>query len=186
MAKLIHIVVACAENRVIGREGKLPWRIPEDVAQFRELTAGNVCVLGRVCFDTWPDAVRDERQPIVLTSHPLPTPAIPGPDRSRRVARAQGHAVPIAARSLSEALAVAETVPGEIFVCGGQKIFEDTLALTRPMRLHLTLVHADVAGDRYFPEWRHLTWREIARRDSRDPNFFYTFYTLERVLDVGV
>ncbi len=182
MPKLIHIIVACAENRVIGRDGKLPWRIPEDVAQFRELTSGKVCVLGRVCFDTWPDAIRGGRQPIVLTSRPLPASAVPGPERSRREARDQGHAVPIPARSLAEALAVAETISGDIFVCGGQRIFEETLALNRPMRLHLTLVHADVAGDRHFPEWRQLTWREINRRESRDPNFFYTFYTLERVL----
>jgi dihydrofolate reductase len=48
------------------------------------------------------------------------------------------------------------------------------------MRLHLTLVHAEVQGDRRFPEWRHLAWREVARRDSSDENFRYTFLTLER------
>jgi dihydrofolate reductase len=185
MPKLLNIVVACAENRVIGRDGRLPWRIPEDFRHFRELTAGNVCVLGRICFDTWPTAVRDQRQPIVITSHPLALPPPdPGVERSRGEARRQGHSIPIAARSLGEALAVAETIPGEIFVCGGQRIFEEALALNRPMRLHLTLVHAEVPGDRYFPEWRQLTWRELARRESRDAHFFYTFFTLERI-DVG-
>lgn len=181
MLKLLNVVVACAENRVIGRNGKLPWRIPEDVEHFTQLTQGNVCILGRVCFDTWPDAVRGGRQPIVLTSHPLPSdPA----GRSRQESRKDGQSIPIPARSLGEALAVAETIQGEIFVCGGQQIFEETLTLKRPMRLHLTLIHAEVPGDRFFPEWRHLAWRESSRRESRDAHFFYTFHTLERVLTV--
>lgn len=179
MQKLLNIVVACAENRVIGRDGRLPWRIPEDFEHFRSLTAGQVCVLGRVCFDTWPDATRDGRQPIVVTHHPLPIPA--DDSRPRNVARAEGASVPVPARSFTEALAVAETVPGDLFVCGGEQIFAEALQLRRPQRLHLTLVHAEVPGDRYFPEWRNLNWRELDRRDSRDAHFFYTFYTLERV-----
>ncbi len=183
MLKLLNIVVACAENRVIGRDGKLPWRIPEDFERFRTLTAGKVCVLGRICFDTWPEAVRDQRQPIVLTHRSLPTPEpLPGRELSRSEARQRGHSVPVAARSLGEALAVAETIPGDIFVCGGQQIFEEALTLRRPMRLYLTLVHAEVPGDRFFPEWRKLHWREIEKRESRDANFFYSFLTLERVV----
>lgn len=184
MSKLLHIVVAAAENRVIGRDGKLPWRIPEDAEHFRNLTRGAVCVMGRICFDTWPEALRDGRQPIVLTSRPL-RPAPGSASLGRAEARAAGESIPIVARSLPEALAVAETVPGELFVCGGERIFADTLRLSRPMRLHLTLVHADVAGDRFFPEWRHLAWREIDRRESRDANFFYSFITLERVWNVA-
>ena len=84
------------------------------------------------------------------------------------------------ARSVPEALEIAETMPGEIYVNGGERIFEEILALPRPMRLHLTLVHAEVPGDRYFPEWRHLDWREVSRRESSDANYRYTFFTLER------
>jgi dihydrofolate reductase len=180
MPKLLNLIVACAENRVMGRDGRLPWQIPEDAEHFATLTRGQVCVLGRVCFDTWPEAIRDQRQPVVLTSQPLPPSA--GPERPRPDARAEGNSIPIPARSLTEALAVAETIPGEVFICGGQRIFEETLSLERPMRLHLTLVHTEVPGDRFFPEWRDLTWREVSRHDSRDANFFYTFFTLERVL----
>jgi dihydrofolate reductase len=70
-------------------------------------------------------------------------------------------------------------------VNGGERIFEEVLALERPMRLHLTLVHADVPGDRHFPEWRHLAWHEVSRRASSDENYRYTFFTLERVLPSG-
>jgi dihydrofolate reductase len=84
------------------------------------------------------------------------------------------------APDLPHALAVAESLAGEIYICGGQRIYEETLALQRPMRLHLTLVHAEISGDTYFPEWRHLAWRELSRRESSDANYCYTFYVLER------
>jgi dihydrofolate reductase len=168
--KLLHLIVACAENRVIGRDGKLPWRIPEDLKFFHDETAGQICVLGRVCYDTWPRVHADGRRPVVLTSRPVPKPR-------------EGESPPVVVSSLPAALDVAETLPGEIYICGGQRIYEETFALaaaeSRPLRLHLTLVHADVPGDTFFPEWRHLPWREITRRESADGNYRYTFSTLE-------
>ena len=91
--------------------------------------------------------------------------------------------LPVTARvvgSLSAALALAETLPGEVYVCGGERIFAETLARPGPQRLHLTLIHADLPGDRFFPEWRHLQWRETSRRESADPNYRYTFLQLAR------
>jgi dihydrofolate reductase len=163
MPKLLHLQVACAENRVIGREGRLPWRIEEDLQFFHAQTAGQTVVLGRVCFETWPRVLLDGRQPVVITRNPA-------------LANDRVHV----AGSLAEALTIAETLPGEIHICGGERIYAETLALNRPMRLHLTLVHADVPGDTYFPEWRHLAWRETSRRESSDANYHYTFFTLER------
>jgi dihydrofolate reductase len=64
-------------------------------------------------------------------------------------------------------------------ICGGQRIFEETL--DRAGRIYLTLVHAEVPGDTFFPEWRRLNWRETDRRESADANYRYTFSTLERV-----
>jgi len=160
----LNLIVACAENRVIGRDRRLPWRITEDFRFFEQQTAGTICVLGRVCFETWTRAAEDGRRPVVVT-------------RNRALAR---DGVRVAAQ-FAEALAIAESLPGEIHVCGGARIFAETLALAgvRPLRLHLTLVHADVPGDTLFPEWRHLAWREVARRESVDANFRYTFLTLE-------
>jgi dihydrofolate reductase len=159
----VHLIVACAENRVIGRGGRLPWRIPEDLKFFEDTTAGQICILGRICFETWPKANRDGRRPIVV---------------SRNQALA-GDGVRVAA-SLDAALRIADDLPGEIYICGGERIYGEALALPRPMQLLLTLVHADVPGDTFFPEWRHLAWRETARRESADANYRYTFLTLER------
>lgn len=177
MAKILNLIVACAENRVIGRDGRLPWRIPEDAEFFERQTAGQICVLGRVCFETWPRATQDGRRAIVLTSRPLAGARSHG---SRERQRVEPDHPPIAVRTLHNALALADTLPGDIYICGGQRIYEETLALARPMRLHLTLVHAEVPGDTFFPEWRHLAWREITRRESADANFRYTFLTLDR------
>ena len=160
---MINLMVACAENRVMGRKTRLPWRIPEDLRLFHEETAGKPIVLGRICYQTWPRAREDGRRLIVITSDP---------SLEREGVRV--------ARSVAEALDIAETMPGEIYVNGGERIFGEVLALSRPMRLHLTLVHADVQGDRHFPEWRHLPWRELYRRESSDENFRYTFFILER------
>ncbi len=67
MPKLLHLQVACAENRVIGRAGRLPWRIPEDLKFFHDQTAGQIVVLGRICFQTWPRVLLDGRRPVVIT-----------------------------------------------------------------------------------------------------------------------
>jgi dihydrofolate reductase len=182
MPKLLHLIVACAENRVIGRNGKLPWRIPEDLKFFHDETAGQICVLGRVCFETWPRVMMDGRLPVVLTSRPLAhVSGARSPDgRPRNTEEGHAESEPVIARTLSEALAIAENLPGEIFICGGERIYAETLALSRPMRLHLTLIHAEIPGDTFFPEWRHLAWRERERRESSDANYRYTFSTLER------
>lgn len=162
MPKLLHLIVACSENRVIGRDRRLPWRIPEDLKYFHDETAGQIVVLGRICFETWPRVALDGRRPVVIT-------------RNRSLAREGVHV----AASLDEALAIAETLPGEIFVCGGERIYAEALALKRPLRLHLTLIHAEVPGDTFMPEWRHLAWREVTRRESADENWRYTFLELD-------
>ena len=124
-------------------------------------------MLGRICFETWPRATHGGRRPVVIT-------------RNTALARDNIRVAP----SLDAALAIADTLPGEIYICGGQRIYEETLALAakpvRPIHLHLTLVHAEVAGDTFFPEWRHLAWRELSRREGADANYRYTFFELER------
>jgi len=152
--------VACAENRVIGRARRLPFDIPEDKEWFHERTANQVVVLGRICFETWPRVQLDGRKPVVITSN-------------RALASDTVHV----AANVAEALALAQGLPGEIMVCGGQRIYEETLPIAD--RLLLTLVHAPVDGDTYFPGWRHLPWQETWRRDSADLNFRYTCSLLE-------
>jgi len=157
-SKPLHLIVACAENRVIGRGGQLPWHIPEDSADLHAETAGQTVVLGRIRYETWPRVRADGRQPIVITSNrALVQPGVHVSD------------------SLNAALAIADTLPGKIMICGGERIYAEALTLGRPLRLHLTLIHAEIEGDTRMPEWRHLPWRELMRRESADAHYRYTF-----------
>ena len=180
MPKPVQLIVACAENRVIGRAGLLPFDIPEDKQWFHDQTAGQTVVLGRICYETWPRVLADGRQPVVITSQPghileVATRKVePGLRTGLPVA-----STPLTAANVPAALALAQTLPGAIMVCGGQRIYEETLPLAD--RLLLTLVHAQVEGDTWFPEWRHLTWRETSRREGSDASYRYTFMVLERV-----
>ena len=148
----ITIVVAMAENRVIGRDGGLPWRLPADMARFRALTMGKPIVMGRRTHESIGRAL-DGRRNIVVTRHPG--------------YRAPGCAV---ARSFDAALdvaldAVRDSASGaaEIAVIGGASVYERALPVAD--RIHLTLVHASIEGDVRFPEFEPGTWREVAREE---------------------
>lgn len=168
MLKPLHLIVACAENRVIGRDGRLPWSIPEDWAFFKSQTVGQVLIIGRRSFATWRSAAKDGRQPIVVT-------------RNTALASDNVRTAPTFTQALALADRIAAERGGEIYICGGVRIYEETLALagTRPLRLHLTLIQGEPVGDTHMPDWRHLAWREVSRRESADANWRYAFVTLE-------
>jgi dihydrofolate reductase len=179
MPKPIQLIVACSENRIIGRAGRLPFDIPEDKQWFHDQTANQTVVLGRICYETWPRVLADGRQPVVITSQPERARKIASAKLERAIKPGTNNAtLPLTAANVPDALAVAQTLPGEIMVCGGQRIYEETLPFAD--RLLLTQVHAQVEGDTEFPEWRHLAWRETWRRDGADANYRYTFTILER------
>ena len=163
MPKPLNLIVACAENRVIGRNGQLPWRIPEDWKFFKNQTAQSTVILGRISFESWKSILDDGRRAIVIS-------------RKNSLANERVHVVD----SLTRGILSAEKSPGEIYVCGGQRIFEEAIVLPQVKRLYLTLVHANVEGDRFFPEWRHEFPRVLEQRDGGDPNYLYTFYKLAR------
>jgi dihydrofolate reductase len=180
MSHPIELIVACAENRVIGRAGRLPFDIPEDKQWFHDQTANQTVVLGRICFETWPQVLSDGRQPVVITSQPEHIQKVSAQKNANlREAPLSPPAKPLTARNVPEALALAQKLPGRIMVCGGQRIYEETLSIAD--RILLTLVRAQVEGDTWFPEWRHLDWRETWRREGVDANYRYTFSILERV-----
>ncbi len=186
----IELIVACSENRIIGRGGHLPFDIPEDKRWFHDQTANQTVVLGRICFETWPRVLADGRQPVVISSRPgrireiaarksaaFGSAGLEGPGEGKTKSSAAGEV--LVATDVASALALAQDRPGRIMVCGGQRIYEETLPIAD--RLLLTLVHARIEGDTWFPEWRQLAWRETWKRESADANYRYTFSILERV-----
>lgn len=161
VSKPLYLIVACSENRVIGRRGGLPWSIPEDTKFFQEKTRENTVIMGSHSFGEWPGCVKN-RDVIVITHEPEKIPS-------------GVHVV----RSLTEAIDVAQGLRGDVYLCGGQRVYEEGLVIGD--RLYLTLVHATIMdGDTFFPDWRAHFPREIARRESHDEHWRYTFLTLER------
>lgn len=157
----ITLVVARAQNGVIGREGKLPWHLPADLKRFKQLTMGSVMIMGRKTFESLPGLLPARRH-IVLTR-----------DRGYRADGAE------VAHDVDEALGLAG---GErVSVIGGADIFALFLALAD--RIELTEVLADIAGDTLMPDprassgWRELRSEEHPAEDDRPP---FRFVTLER------
>lgn len=158
---MIQLVVARAQNGVIGREGQLPWHLPEDLKRFKRLTLGTAMVMGRKTFDSLPGLL-PKRRHIVITR-----------DRNWT---AEGAEV---ANSLPEAFALA--APDDVSVIGGAEIFG--LALPFVDCIELTEVLAEVAGDTLMPDPREGGfWRETAREEHCAVGDCpaYAFVTLER------
>jgi len=159
----ISLVVAMADNGVIGKDGALPWRIADDMRRFRALTVGKPCVMGRGTWESLPKKPLPGRANIVVT-------------RDREF-HAEGA---IVVHSLDEAIARAGEVP-EICVIGGAEIYR--AALPHATLVHLTQVHGNVEGDTRMPLFDRSTWRETAREDHQTPEGLrYSYVTLERDL----
>jgi dihydrofolate reductase len=145
---VIALVAAVARGGVIGRDGELPWHLPEDMAHFREVTMDYPVVMGRKTWDSLPARFRPlpGRRNIVVTRNP--------------VWRAHGAE---RAGSFEEAL---ELVDGaeRVSVIGGGEIFSAALPLAD--ELVLTEIDVDVKGDTFFPEWDRVAFVE-RRRDER-------------------
>lgn len=159
----IALVVAVAGNGAIGRAGRLPWHIPEDLAWFKAVTMGKPMIMGRATWDSIGSALPG-RDSIVLSRDPY--------------WQAEGaHRAAL----LTQAIALARTLrPGtEITVIGGVKIFAEALPLAD--RLYWTEIRGEFDADTFFPPFDRNQWREVSR-DERD---WGSFVVLERQSDEG-
>lgn len=144
----VTLVAAYAENRVIGRDGDIPWHLPADFAHFKATTMGGVLVMGRATFDS--------------IGRPLPGRTTVVVTRDRSWAR-EGVLV---AHGVEEALALAATLPGETFVVGGASIY--AAALPHATEQVLTEVHRVVDGDTWYPPFDTGEWVETAREPGEE------------------
>jgi dihydrofolate reductase len=159
----LTLVVAVAENGVIGNKGALPWRIPEDLKRFKALTLGKPCIMGRKTWDSLPKRPLPGRTNIVVTRD--------------SAFRAEGAEV---AHSFEEALVIAARgIPAEIMIIGGAAIFAAALPLAR--RVELTEVMAAPEGDAFMPPFDCAQWQETKREGPYEAGALrYAFVTLER------
>ena len=145
----IILVVAMAENGVIGAGGRLPWRLPTDMKRFRRLTWGKPIIMGRRTFQLIGKPL-EGRDNIVISRQSDFAP--------------EGVSV---THSLTGALALAERFAAarggaDIAVIGGGKVYR--AALPRADRVEMTIVHANIEGDTTFPALDETEWREVSRR----------------------
>ena len=168
MSIRLSMMVAKASNRVIGRNNKLPWYLPNDLKYFKQVTFGKPVIMGRKTWDSLGKPLPG-RTNIVIT----------------RQTDFQAEGAKVVA-TLDEAVTLAENVAfiegqDEAVVMGGAEIY--ALALPKTDRLYLTEVHAEVDGDTWFPEYDTSEWKEIGREDfpAEGPNpYDYSFVVYER------
>jgi len=161
---IISLIVAMDEQRGIGKDGRLPWRLSSDLKRFRELTMGHHMIVGRKTFESIGKPLPG-RQTIVVTRNAS--------------FKADGC---IVAGSVQAALAAAqERGEPEVFVIGGAEIYAQVLDVAD--RIYLTQVHAEVDADTFFPELKHDRWTETqSTRQAADERnqYSFSFKQLER------
>ncbi|MES2255755.1 MAG: dihydrofolate reductase [Pseudomonadota bacterium] len=157
---MITLVLAMAENGVIGKDGAIPWRIAEDMKRFKALTLGKPVVMGRKTWDSLPRKPLPNRTNIVVT---------------RQAGWSADGAV--TASSFHDALEKAKGST-DVMVIGGGEIYR--AALAQANRIELTHVHRAFDGDAHFV-FDQSGWREIARADHTTPDgLAYSYVTLIR------
>lgn len=149
------LVVARARNGVIGRDNRLPWRLPADLAYFKKVTLGRPVIMGRRTWESIGQPLPGRRNIVVTRNRDYEAPGATVVGSLQEAWRAAGDAE-------------------EACVIGGTSLFAE--ALETADRIHLTEVDAEVPGDTWFPEFDRSAWveREVARhpRDGRHEHPF--------------
>src|ERR687889_285271 len=141
--KPVVLVAAVAANGVIGDRGTIPWRIPGEQARFKAVTLGHTLVMGRATYDSIGRPLPG-RTTIVLTRDP-----------------AWGADGVLVAASLSDALRLADRLPGDVMVAGGEQVYAEALPVADAQLL--TKVHLSPDGDTHYPEFDPTEWEETGR-----------------------
>ncbi|MBC7622448.1 MAG: dihydrofolate reductase [Aeromicrobium sp.] len=149
---MLNLIVATANNNVIGLGGKMPWHLPAELAYFKQVTMGHPIIMGRKTFESIGRALPGRRN-IVVSGNPA----------------WQHEGVEVVA-SVDAALAL--VVGQSAFVIGGATLY--AAALSRADRVYLTAIHADVDGDTFFPPLAETEWQETSRqaRSQDDKNAY--------------
>jgi len=159
---MINVIAAHDQNRLIGVEGQIPWHLPIDMKHFRDLTIGNVVVMGRHTHESIGRAL-PKRENIVISSS---------------LEEIEGCLV---VNTFEEAIEKANEL-GETWVIGGAKVY--CLAMPVADQLHITEVDATFSGDTYFPEVDQNIWKvssEEYHGASQDNRYDLTFRVYERL-----
>jgi len=155
----IVIIVAMAENRVIGRDNAMPWSIRGNLAHFKEMTMGWPCIMGRKTWESLPKKPLPGRLNIVVSG-----------------TMAADSSVPKVFPSLSAAI---EHCSGyeKIFICGGESIYRQALPLAN--KIDLTLIKGQYEGDTFFPDIDPACWTPV-ETDNFDKFSIITYTRIDK------
>jgi dihydrofolate reductase len=159
----ISLIVAMSENRVIGRDNKMPWHLSADLKRFKSLTMNSPILMGRKTFESIGKPLIG-RTNMILSHNPNFKP--------------EGCLV---FSELNSALEQAQDYGDELFIIGGSTLYG--MALPLAQRLYLTQIEASFEGDTFFPEIDLSAWNEVACEcivDDEKVDFTYRFITLEK------
>jgi len=161
---MISIIVAVSDDRGIGRNNDLLWKIPEDLKRFKRLTTGKTVIMGKKTWESLPIRPLPGRRNIVITD-------IPGEEIDKAVM----------AYSIEDAFLKCEAGE-EAFIIGGGSIYRQFMPLAD--KLYITHVHKNTEADIYFPEIDLKIWKVAEKQDFPEtesaPSYTYTIY--ERVM----
>ncbi|MDQ0245399.1 dihydrofolate reductase [Bacillus fengqiuensis] len=161
---MISLIAAMDENRLIGKNNDLPWRLPADLAYFKKITMGHVIVMGRKTFESIGKPLPG-RENVIVTS--------------QQDYKVEGASI---VHSIEELLQLDEDSK-EVFVIGGAHLYEQTLAHAH--RLYLTEIQEQFEGDAYFPQIDERKWSVASKiegiKDEKNPYIYYfTVYEREQ------
>jgi dihydrofolate reductase len=144
----LSLICAMDENMVIGNNNRLPWHLPEDLKYFKRTTMGKCIIMGRKTFESIGRPLSGRTNIIVTRSRDYEV------DNARVV------------DSLADAIELAENVSfidgtDEAFIIGGAELYKHALPYVD--RMHLTMVHAEVDGDTFFPDFAVEEWQEVSK-----------------------
>lgn len=148
----ISLIAAMAEDRAIGINNTLPWKLPADMKWFRKHTLGKPVVMGRKTFESFGGRSLPERTNIIITH-----------DRHYKP-----DAEVVVVHSIADALVAAKNSASqvdEVMIIGGASFYQQMLA--QADRFYVTLVHGKFEADAWFPEYEHLGWKEISREEHQ-------------------
>lgn len=158
----ISAIFAMSDNRVIGRDNQLPWRLPADLRHFKAVTLGKPVIMGRKTYDSIGGPLPGRLNIVVTHKEDLIIPGV------------------TVVHSPQAALAAASTA-NEVFIIGGAQLFKEFLPRTE--RIYLTIIHAHFDGDAYLPALPEKEWQVIARADhepNEESEYRYSFLVMER------
>lgn len=160
---MISHIVAMDQNRVIGKDNRLPWHLPADLAYFKKVTMGHAIIMGRKTFESIGRPLPG-RENVIVTRN--------------RSFQAEGCTV---IHSIEEVRQFAAKRNDEVFVIGGAELFQATLPFAD--RLYITKIEANFPGDTFYPDFEESEWQLVSYtkgiKDEKNP-YDYAFIVYER------